>query len=1065
MTRLLIHAGEKPAVEEEGVTVVKSLLIVGLILISFPSSVVFAYESITTKRFYLTLPQQRADHSLTQVAELANITLIFPFDELKSITANEINGVFTIEEGIEQLLFGTGYAVSLGSNGQLSIVLNKSLGGIDVMKKLNRLSAAILAAASTVATVNPVTAQEGDVIEELVVTGYKASLRRAADVKRASNVVVDSISSEELGKFPDTNVAESLSRITGVAVSRTRGGEGQFVTVRGLGEEFNGVTYNGRLLATENDGREFSFDVIASELISGAQVYKTAAANQGDGSLGGLVNINSAKPLDTPGFKAAGSLATQYEELADDFGPRFSGVISNTFNDDTMGLLASVSYQKRSARTDVAESNFLIFPVQVDANGEAAQNLDQNGDGFTDSTGAQILTTQGRFNGFSGFIAEQERERIGGTLAFQYKPSDSFELTLDALYTKFESPSEIYGYSYFPSAFGQGFVSGAQLNGANQVVSHTSNAFAYDALARRNEGDTDTVAFGANAQWQLSDTSSLSLDASYSKSDGQRDNLGSASGSGAFFSFGVSGGSVTQTLTGNPVPDFTFNLQNPDGSPNTLQPGQLRPQDYRVHFGRNDILLVEDEVVSFKADYDMDFSETSTLSFGADYVNRQKINRAFTNSAIACTLCGYATAIGAGGVDTSGLVTGRAPSDFLSGVGANIPRNFDRFNIDVVQAGYVSQAPAGTYTPTINEAGSTNIDETVIGAYVQYDFSGEAFGLPFQANIGARLSQTDLTSTGFGNTLEDIQGVDLLFDGNNQNIPLADSRSVNIDNDYTNFLPSVNIAFDLNDDTILRGALSSTVSRPTLTSLSTSFLLTSQNRGGEAVTSNNPKLEAIESNNIDLSLEWYGENGTSASAAIFYKDISNFVTQRVTTEAVNVPFRQQDPTTLAFSAPVNQDINFRVQRPENGDDAEILGLELAGQYIGEYGWGAAANFTLADSEATSAGVVSELENISDFSANLSVFYEGERFTGRASVNHRSEYLVGQTAEGGRDEFVDDFTQLDLSFSYILNDLLTFYAEAINITDEPFFRYSETRDLLESYEENGARYVFGLRGSF
>jgi len=1064
--RLLNHAGEILAVEESRVAVLKSLLIVNLILFLLSSSLVFANESIITERFHFTLPQQRADHSLTQVAEQANVTLIFPFDELKSKTANAIDGVYTVEEGIEQILFNTGYAVSLGSNGQLSIVLDKSLGGIDVMRRLNKLSAAVLAAATTVAVANPAAAQnDPGVLEELVVTGYKASLQRAADVKRASNVVVDSISSEELGKFPDINVAESLSRITGVAVTRTRGGEGQFVTVRGLGEEFNGVTYNGRLLATENDGREFSFDVIASELIAGAQVYKTSAAKQGDGSLGGLVNINSAKPLDNPGFRAAGSIATQYEELADDFGPRFSGVISNTFANDTMGILASVSYQKRNARTDVAESNFLIFPVQVDANGEASQDLDQNGDGFTDNTGAQILTNDGRFNGFSAFVAEQERERIGGTLAFQYKPSDAFELTLDALYTKFESPSEIYGYSFFPSAFGQGFVSNAQLNDANQVVSHTSNAFAYDALARRNEGDTDTIAFGANAEWLLTDSSSLTVDASYSKSDGQRDNLGSASGSGAFFAFGVAGGSVQQTLTGRAVPDFVFNVANPDGSGNNLQPGQLQSGDYRVHFGRNDILLVEDEVLSLKADYEFDFNESSSLSIGADYVSREKVNRAFTNASVACTLCGYATAIGAGGVDTSGLVTGGAPSDFLSGISANIPRNFDRFDIDVVQAGYISQAPAGTFTPTINEAGSTNIDESVLGAYIQYDFSGEAFSLPFQANLGARLSRTDLTSTGFGNTLQDILGVDLLFDGNNQNIPLAAPRAVSIDNDYTNFLPSFNIAFDLNENTILRGALSSTVSRPTLTSLSTSFLLTSQNRGGEAITSNNPLLEAIESDNVDISLEWYGENGTSASAAVFYKDISNFVTQRVTTEAVNVPFREQNAQTLAFSAPVNQDINFRIQRPENGDTAEILGLEIAGQYITEGGWGAGANVTLADSEATSAGVVSALENISDFSANLSVFYEGERFTGRASVNHRSEYLVGQTAEGGRDEFIDDFTQLDLSFSYIISDYLTLYADAINVTDEPFFRFSETRDLLESYEENGARYVFGLRGSF
>lgn len=905
-----------------------------------------------------------------------------------------------------------------------------------------------------------------ETLDEVVVTGIRGSLQSSTAIKQNADAIVDVISAEDLGKFPDQNVAESLSRITGVAITRTRGGEGQFVTVRGLGEEFNGVTYNGRLLATENDGREFSFDVIASELIAGAQVYKTSAAKQGDGSLGGLVNINSAKPLDNPGFRAAGSISTQYEELADSFSPNFSGVISNSWADDTIGLLASISYQERDARTDVAESNFLIFPVGVSADGQVAQSLDANGDGRADTNGSPIVTDQGRFNGFSGFIAEQQRERIGGTVAFQYQPSDDFSLVLDALYTKFETPSEIYGYSYFPSAFGPGFTSNAQLNGSNQVVSHTSNAFAFDALARRNEGDTETIAIGANAEWQLSDKSRLTIDAAYSNSDGQRDNLGSAAGSGAFFSFGVAGGNVQQTFTGREVPDFTFNIANPDGSGTFLQPGQLRPEDYNVHFGRNSVLFVEDEIVSLKADYELDFSDKSVLSFGADYVNRQKVNRFFTNVSRACTLCGYATGIGDGGVSIAGLVTGSAPSDFLSGIDANIPRNFDRFDINVVEAGHVSQAPAGTYTPTINEAGSTDIDETVFGAYIQQDWSGEAFGTTYKANAGIRVSKTDLTSTGFGNTIDDIQSVTLLFDGNNQNIPLSASRAVSTDNDYTNVLPSFNIAFDLSDSTILRGALSQTVSRPTLTSLSTSFLLTSQNRGGEAITANNPNLEAIESDNFDLSLEWYGDNGTAASAAVFYKDISNFVTQIVSTVPVNVPFIVQDPGTLAFNNQGTQAINFRIQRPENGQEAEIKGLELGGQYLTDAGWGVAANVTFTDSDATNAnGTVSNLENISDFAGNLSVFYENDTYSGRVSVNNRSEFLVGQTAEGGRDEFVDDFTQVDLSFSYNISDTLTVYLDGINVLDEPFFRYSETRDLIESYEENGSRWILGVRGNF
>jgi len=168
--------------------------------------------------------------------------------------------------------------------------------------------------------------------------------------------VVDAITAEEFGKFPDANVAESLQRVTGVAITRARGGEGRFVTVRGLGEEFNNVTYNGRTLATENLGREFSFDVIASELISRAEVYKSSEARLNDGSIGGLVNVATAKPLSSPGFHVSGSLAGEYDNLADSTGFRASGVVSNSFANDTVGVLASLTMHKRDLRSDTYES-------------------------------------------------------------------------------------------------------------------------------------------------------------------------------------------------------------------------------------------------------------------------------------------------------------------------------------------------------------------------------------------------------------------------------------------------------------------------------------------------------------------------------------------------------------------------------------------------------------------------------------------------------------------------------------------------------------------------------------
>ena len=907
-----------------------------------------------------------------------------------------------------------------------------------------------------------------DEVEEITIKGIRRSLRFSADFKRKSTGVVDSINSEDLGKFPDTNVAESLQRITGVGITRTRGGEGQFVTVRGLGEEFNAVTYNGRLLATENNGREFSFDVIASELIAGAEVYKTPTARQGDGSLGGRVNLRPAMPLDNPGLRVAASIGGQYEGLADSTGLRASGVASYTMANDTIGVLGSFSYQKRNARTDVAESTFLVNNVQVDADGLSGAQLDQDGDGFNDTTNARILTNDGRFNGLAASLVEQERERIGGTAAVQYRPSKRFTLTVDGLYTTFRTPSTQFSYSYFPTLADPTRVApNSVLNSANQIVSHSATPFATDLVVRENEGDSETFAVGANADWQVFDDLKVRLDVSMSRSDGQRDNLGSAGGSGGFFVIGYPDGAFRQFGTSRRVPDAFFTAANTPGGPQ-VPLSQLVPDDARLHFARNDIVKVEDQIISARADADWNLDEIWKFGFGFDVVAREKQNNAFNNIPTQCQFCGYATPFAEFG-DPGRLFDGFTPSDFLSGTDANIPRVFPRLNPDAIRAAYANGAP-DALTAVADRRASSTVEEIVTGGYVQVDHLGTFLSLPYAVNLGVRFAHTSLTSKGFGNVVSDIVSVVRASDGNNQTFGLNDAVPLNQTNSYFDVLPSLNVAVDITETIIARLGVSRSLSRPTLTDLSTFFSVSSTNVGGEGIVRSNPGLEAIRSTNLDISLEWYGEAGTYIGIAGFYKNVSNFVTQRIATEQVtinDVTIQRENDTDIAGD-PV--DITFRIQEPQNGDTADIFGLEIGGQYISPIGLGIAANLTLTDSEATSGGVSAPLENISDFSANVSLFYERSQIVGdfdalsvRISLNHRSDYLVGQTFEGGRNEFVDDFTQYDLSVRYNITEELALLFEGINITNEKFFRFSETRDFIESFEDNGARWVFGVRG--
>ena len=498
------------------------------------------------------------------------------------------------------------------------------------------------------------------------------------------------------------------------------------------------------------------------------------------------------------------------------------------------------------------------------------------------------------------------------------------------------------------------------------------------------------------------------------------------------------------------------------------------PTDARLHFARTDIVRVEDEIFSLRGDFEWTFSDDSVLRFGLDYINREKQNNALNNIATQCAFCGYGTTFATHG-DATNLFLGNTPGNFLSGSSASIPRVFPKLNIAEIRAAYDTAAGGGVsaLTPVPDPLASSTVEEAIFGAYAQADFTGEMFDVPYSANLGVRIANTDSESTGHRAEVESYTRVERV-DTNNQNFLLGDNEteSSTITNSYLDVLPSANIAWDIQENIILRAAFSKSLSRPTLTDLSTFFALTSTNVGGEAIVRSNPELEAIRSDNFDLSLEWYGDNGSFVGLAVFYKDISDFVTQVVFEETVTIN-AVVPATDAAPERPLGPlEFTFRIAEPRNGDTAEIYGLELGGQYIADAGFGVAANVTFADSEAISGGEKAPLENISDISANLSLFYEVDRlfrdtdtFSARISVNHRSDYLVGQTVEGGRNEFVDDFTQLDLAISYGITENLSLFIDGINITDEPFFRFSETRAFLESYEENGARWVFGIRGSF
>jgi len=851
--------------------------------------------------------------------------------------------------------------------------------------------------------------------------------------------------------------------------------------------------------------------VIPSELISAAQVFKTTTAAQTDGSIGGLVNIQTASALANPGFHVAASAAAQLESLNDEVGFKGALVASNTFANDTIGIIGSISFQERDFRTDTAES------IAIDSGNDCRSGVCEtatipNPAFVSQAATPNEPTTLGpnpafvggtRLNSFNANVNNESRERLGATLAVEYEPNDSTSVTVDFLYTSFESPSLSSSYSYFPNP---GVVSNAVVDANNDVISQTSNftdgapfSNIFDFVARRAEADTETFQIGGNWEQRFGDKIRTELDVSYSNADGVRDNIGSDAGSGSFFVVSFPGANFTQTPGGR-VPNISFTALPTIDAATPVSIDQLPAEGARLHFSRNSSNEVEDEVFTIRGDLDWEFSDNATFRTGFDFITREKTSRVFDNSATQC---------GDAGIDLPTLGTGLSDPDgepqnaffcdrsilfsdlltpdqlstllspfngeaegFLDSTNADIPRNFQIVNIETVEQAF--EALAGFtgvpsfLTPTLNEANSNTVEEDVISAYIQADWEGTLGSIPYTANAGVRVAYTDTTSIGAVASLESVV-IDTVS-GNN-NITFGAPVAVEENNDYFDVLPSFNIAFDLQENLKLRGGFSRSIARPTFEDLSTVFAVTQINAGQEQTAGGNPQLEAVRSNNLDVSLEWYGDNGLSLSAAGFYKDIDDFIQNANSDLLITIPAS----TSLANEQLGPQDVNFQNSSPTNSDSAEVFGLELAGQYLfgsqfGVFeGFGVSTNITLAESNSTLDGVSARLENISDFSANASIFYENYGFQGRISLNHRGDFLGETDGEGGFNNIVDDFTQVDLQVAYNVGQFIdrdiSVFVEGINITNEQFFVFSERESFLESFIDNGSRWLFGVRASF
>ncbi|MBU2926293.1 TonB-dependent receptor [Colwellia sp. 4_MG-2023] len=911
-------------------------------------------------------------------------------------------------------------------------------------KKENQFTKTTLsiAVAAILATAN-VSAQEtaDEESEVIVVTGVRSSLAESLANKKDANSLVDSIAAEELGRFPDDNVADSLSHIPGITVSRTRGGEAQYVNIRGLGPEFTIVTLNNRILATDDGGRNFAFDVIPSEMISGADVWKTVQGKNLEGSIGGAVNLKSARPFTNPGMHGAVSITGDYNDFSEEIGKKFNGVFSNTNDDETFGFIVGFSSSSGTERSDDMFDNY-IFGVNDGI------EYDVNEDGVI-TENEQNLVMPGSY-GIGAYETDFKRNGITSTL--QWRPTDRLSLTADILITKLEADKTGFAQSFYmvDESEAQDRLSNITLDG-NVVTGMDIADVTMEVVTLDEHRTVDTSMYALNAEYLLTDE--LTIKADVYRSNSSRD----------------SGGKNTFVVAGSPgAHSGRYQLNEgglPDYIPNWTEgrtSDDFGNDDFSPHWAARDGSDIEDTVTGYTmdAEWELDGEYLTSVDFGAAYTSRNKTNTAYNNYETgACNYCGYPFTFGEVGAD---VVRDFPFDNFFEGDSADIPRSFPIFSIPDYAAGLAAsdgqtitdyagntrtfgENESALWEPVINPVNSYDIEENTTAAYFQANFEGEGwFG-----NVGVRYISTDVSAGYSYNEILSIQIVDPNAANPSWDVEYSDSAAQLAKGDYSKLLPAANFGIYLQEDLLLRLGAGQSLSRPTLDQMAP---LTTDNAQSGLFTmdiSGNANIEPVFADQFDIAIEWYFAENSLLSASAFRKDLDGFITSNTT----NV--------TIAGES-------FTVTQPINGDSAEVEGIEIAIQKFFENGFGVTASYAYTDSSTIVNGEkAGPLTGVADTSYSLSLIYEKDKISTQIALDYTGDYVVDPYSPLGDDYQTtgEAVSMVTASFNYNLSDNAQLFLEGNNLLNEQNRTFQGRSDLPGSIQIYGRTIKFGARYTF
>ena len=732
-------------------------------------------------------------------------------------------------------------------------------------------------------------------IEVVILTGIRGSMQQSLERKRLADHFVDAITAEDIGAFPDQNLAESLQRISGVAIDRKEG-EGAFVSVRGLGPQFVQTTIGGRVSAsnvapgahdgrgaTNTKSRAVGFHAFQSGLVQAVEVHKSPRADHIEGGLGGFVDIQPRKPFDLGERQVALSLDATRNELADDLAPGVFALFSDVLS-ETVGFMVSAQWDNRVFRSDQLHQWSHVGP--------------------------RTVTVDGRT--MTGYLPQQflyelhltDRDRLNVSSALQWQPSDRVDVTFDVLHTDNSTVEQDFWRDYRLQQ-GTGRATAAAVendNGTGIFTMMTTTAGAFMQHAKE-EVENESSTYGVNLEFQATDNLLLNFDATVSTTQAP-----------------IIGGNA---LMRNTRAQMTYHKYGPGGGPSVTSTSPLLiPDFWEVQKMSLASHVVDDQVTQFRGDATYEFygeNWLDSIQVGARiYRGERRVRYRYLNS-VAFR--------GEPNTNFGGSGPFPAEGDFLTGLGLRYPGpslnpNYDGFQgafstrADEIRAhrGGFNTGPEKTVAAfTQGDYGEDlNHEDDGNAVYAMVTFSGELGSTPYSGNFGVRYVDNQ-TSTA-GEIVEPVS-IDLSDPG----VPLvvvSPPRSVDVGNDYTETLPSLNLRFDPTDDVVVRVSAAKVLSRPAYRELNPQQSVQARPR---TMRAGNPDLKPTIAVQFDLALEWYFADYSIASIGLFTKDIEAFVQSEITP----TPWEGiTDPET-------NLPLVLTAFRPLNTGKSDMTGIELS----------------------------------------------------------------------------------------------------------------------------------------